>query len=358
MIILVFLARIVFTNGNTVFSNRRTRVIYLTWFILLTFISGFRGLDVGKDTLGYFVGLSDINDLGIQAFVSYNVEPLYTALCLIIGKFTSNGQILLIVCSAIIVACILKFVDQFSIHPTLSVFLYIGLYFFFMSMNGTRQFIGIGILLLATKYARDRKFWHFIIAVLTAIGFHSSCVLGLFIWFLYGKVDSKTNKKAKIFIIAFVCLIMFLSMDIITAWLASHYRNLAYYLVNSGAEEKSGIMLPILCTSVFLIGLCAYTDPEWRNNPDNMFLFYTSEIAAIWSIGSAIFVGLNYNLIQRIGWLYQIYSIALLPNALNSAFFRRLHSITYILIVLAATAYLYYYLRINWHHVVPYSFYF
>ena len=356
MILSIPILKVLFSSGNRIIGKWRQAVLFFSWFVMLTIIVGCRGSSVGTDTSGYLASYHEINALGLSGFKKYNISFLYKLLCVLLYTVSDNPHMILIVCAGITHFCVLYYIKHNSDHSTLSVYLYVALYFLFESMNMMRQFVAIGLVLAAAEQAKQRKLILFLVFILLATGFHSTALLGLVIWWLSGENKETKTIRGRMIILAIVCTVALVFSGQILKVATNYIRNLNYYLMISGAESKAGIMLPILNLIIFLAAIIAAKDEEWISNKRNLFMVYMAEISAIWSIGSSYYINFDYNLIIRIGVTFQIFSICLLPNILTSKFFKKNYIFSYCSIMIAGGLYMSYYLFQNWHRVVPYVF--
>ena len=312
-------------------------------FFILTIISGCRASTVGTDTHAY-LNLFLINNDLLSGFA--NQEILFEFLCKFIGLFTTNAQWLLIVCSAITNFGVLYFAYFNSKNVTLSIFLYISLYFYFFSMNGVRQFVAIGIVLIASEFAKRRKIIPFIVLILLAIGFHSTAIFALILWFVF---DKKLSKKM-IFFIAILLVGGVVVFDRLIPVIVRLFPRYEIYLENSSGFQSGGVMAAVVYTIIFGVGIAAALDKNWYNTGNKAILLIVG-IASIFSIAS-----FSIGILRRVCWMFEIYSIVLIPNLLYSKFYYRSRYYLYIFIVLMGSVYLVYCFSFNWNAVLPYKF--
>ena len=80
-------------------------------------------------------------------------------------------------CAAVTALCVFLAIFRFSRWPSLAAFLYVAGGGYFLSLNIMRQYLAIGVGLLALSFALDRKAWRFLAAVALAAAFHYSAFL-------------------------------------------------------------------------------------------------------------------------------------------------------------------------------------
>ena len=340
IITLIFLLYIVFKK----YRKEHSKGLCAAYFIILTFICGCRASTVGTDTQAY-LNLFLINNDYLQGFA--NQEILFEYLCKLIGMFTSNPQWLLIVCAAITTFGVIFFSYHNSDNIALSVYLYIALYFYFFSMNGVRQFVAIGIMLIASEYARRRNIIPFIILIAIAIGFHNTSVFGIVIWWFY----NPDLKKRNIFFI-FVCLLSgILAFERLIPLISDIFPRYQIYLENSASFSTGGIMAAVVYTVISIAGIGAAFDKNWLKDNRNKAILLLVIISALFSIASY-----SIGILRRVCWMFEIYSIVLLPNLMTSRFYYRCKNTLYLIIIAMGIIYLLYYFSFNWHAVLPYKF--
>lgn len=340
IIALIFLLFVVFRK----YRKEQSKGLCIIYFFILTFISGCRASTVGTDTHAY-LNLFLINNGYLSGYA--NQEILFKYLCKIIGYFTADPQWLLIVCAAITTFGVIFFSYFNSKNIALSVFLYITLYFYFFSMNGVRQFVAIGILLVASEFARRRKIISFVFLIVIAVGFHNTSVFGIVIWWIYNP-----NLKKRNICLIFACLISgILSFDRLVPLIASIFPRYQVYLENSASFSSGGIMAAVIFTIISIAGIGAAIDKNWLNDSHNRALFFLVVIAAIFSIGS-----FSIGILRRVCWMFEIYAIVLVPNLMSSRFYHRSRYYLYVTIVVMGLLYLLYCFSFNWNAVLPYRF--
>ena len=330
-------------------ENYEHRLKYWLWFIILTLVSGLRGENVGTDTRGYLMNFKAYNGFGSG---NTNQELLFSMLNRAIGYFTTNPQWLLIICSAIFNACVLYFIRNNSERTSLSVFYFVALYYYFLAMNGMRQFLAIGFVLIATEFAKKRRVKPFLLFIAIAFGFHKSSIVGIVMWFIY---KPKATVKRMV-AIAIAMIGMILTFASVQGFVAKYFESYSA-LISGRIEYSPGKMMPIIYSFIFLASaFVAFLDKEWREKNENMSLLCISEIAMLWGISPLILTSISTNIAQRIGWPFQIYSMVLIPNLLSSGVFKKHRTLYVLLFIVIGFMHLVYFLLKGWHRVVPYYF--
>lgn len=165
---------------NFSFENKAARIFQsLSMIVILGGLSAARAVSVGTDTQLY-------NNLYSWDFEAENWQnilsskyPLYSLYMYCLHFISSNPQIIIVMNSLIIVTSVAIAIYSYSENVFLSNILYVTLYFFFNSMNISRQFLAIGILLVATVYLNKNKIWLFWILYIVACLVHSTALVGI-----------------------------------------------------------------------------------------------------------------------------------------------------------------------------------
>lgn len=190
--------------ANRYNSKHFVRVIIL----LLTCLAGLRAYSVGLDTSNYITKFEVIEKGNFD--LAYGLETSFKYICYILLKLVNNGTFLLLIFALItnflIVYRLWDFRKIASFSCSVSCY-YMG--FYFMTMNGMRQFCALAITFYATRYLPKKKYFRFILLVLIATLFHQSAIIGILplgLEVFHWKTLSKNQKR---FIGLMICAIPF-----------------------------------------------------------------------------------------------------------------------------------------------------
>lgn len=149
---------------------------------ILIFIGGFRyfvGSDWGvyKALFGRFVGRPLFDVLGEE-------EGFFWAIATIVGWFTSDVNVVFLVCEIIIILCFVPTMAKYSHNLSLTVFLYLAMMDYFTAFNGVRQWVAAAITFASLPLLKERKLFRYLLMILFAYCFHNSAIfmipIGLF----------------------------------------------------------------------------------------------------------------------------------------------------------------------------------
>ncbi len=314
-------------------------------FILLFIVSALRAELIGTDTVNYIntFNLIKVTDFS-QMFDSFRYENGYIVLNKIVSYISSNPQSIIIVTSFIVLYLILNGIKNTSENKVFSVVLFITLYYYFVSFNAIRQYIAIGLLIVAYNYIKKRKLFKFIIFVLIATAFHQLALIFLPLYLFYG---IKLNYK-KLLFIATSFVIFLVGFDTILDFVFSVLPEYSYY---QGTEyfEGGGVLTSLVSGSILLFGLLMRGTTKTDKEFDFLLLIVLfSFLTSLMSTRVILFNRLNY--------YFEIFNIFFIPKAVNMEKNPKLRLIYYIVISSITIFYCVIRLIEGWHRVIPYKF--
>lgn len=181
--------------------NSKTILYFL--ISVFVFFTGFRGEEVGIDTVGYVETWNEalyghllFTELGFQ-FLIYFLQI-----------FTDNEVFLFLTCSLIIyVLIILRLWDFRNIASFPIMILALYMLVFMQSMNIMRQFCGVAIVFYFTRYLFNRQYIRYLLGLIIATSFHTSSILGLSLFGLEILNWKRFSKKRKMIFILLLLLV-------------------------------------------------------------------------------------------------------------------------------------------------------
>ncbi|NLB36202.1 MAG: EpsG family protein [Clostridiales bacterium] len=102
-------------------------------------------------------------------------------------RVTDDAQLFIFICAVISLVPVIYILYKYSYPFDLSIFLFVTMGYFSLSMNGMRQYVAAGILVLGTKYflsERKGAWYKFILIALIAYLFHSSAIIMIPLFFI------------------------------------------------------------------------------------------------------------------------------------------------------------------------------
>lgn len=250
-------------------SERSIFVLYLI-LAIMSFMIGFRGAEVGTDTMSYQM-LYD--NLGRDGYLGYP-EPLFGLLCVgfnLIGLSFQSSQTILIFISLCMTAHVIKY---YSPNYCLSMFMMISLYFLFYSMNIYREMVACFIMVygLNILFNEDLRWTKtkFIFVLLIAATIHKASLFLLPVMFV-----RKWNLSEMIIYFGIISSILIGVMDLggaVFSKLGLYEKDLAEYM-RSGGRVVLALFLSLYWIIAFLY-IYKKSDEVFKRSMYTKLFFY------------------------------------------------------------------------------------
>ena len=171
-------------------------------------------------------------------------------------------------------------------------------------LNGTRQMIGAAFLLVSISYIEKRKFIPFLLLVLIASGFHTTCIVFIAVYFLV-YMDLNPRLLAVITLAIFVFGQFFAN---IANGILSGMDYYSTYLESTYAQKGQGYV--VLAMNILLVVFATFF---YQRENLKFKIYYNLQVVALWA--SAL-TG-KIVLIDRYRMVFGLASIILVPMTLN-----------------------------------------
>ncbi len=231
-----------------------------------TFISTFRYIDVGTDTVFYLNIYNDnkcfnlLQYLKIYGQPNHTYEIGYQQILWLSYKFNGGYNFVKFLSSLLIVLFSWKgslyYHRKFKINSGLCMF-YLYLMEFSYSLNGVRYSIALSIFFYSFQYVIEKKILNYLFYCAIMLLFHTSLAIALPLY-LINFVQTKSKKKIKqtkyfwiIFIITLTVMLRTL-ISIAIPYLSSVFGKLDNYEIDTSAQFGIGVLMFFL---LFLIPL-------------------------------------------------------------------------------------------------------
>lgn len=300
-----YLSLLLFCGIFAWMADRRSSKLFL-WLIILSLslVAGFRAYSVGIDTQRYVDKFSYIYR-GMFRY-AYGFEESFKYICYVVLHIVPNASFLLGLLSFITnAAIILRFWEyrKLSSFPCMVVFYYMS--FYFMSLNGVRQFVAVAIVFWGTRYLGQKKFFSFIVCICIASLFHHTAILALFLLLLnlFQWKDLYRSQK-QLFILFALCL------PLIVVLLSNNLNQYSrYFAIRS---FNIGMIIPV---KLILWMLCLFLTAHSFRYQDFLFGIdnasrFNIQISYINYLIGLILAALVYffpTFIERISWYFYVY---------------------------------------------------
>lgn len=279
----------------------------IQYWLIVTFISALPLIyisairyNVGADYMSYYeYYISVLGDAGQGRY-----EILYYLANKIIAVFQLPVPWLFGFTAALFLIPVYKRILNDSPYPYMSIFLLLGMTYYFFFLNGTRQMIGAAFLLLSIPFIEKRKIIPFVALVLIATGFHTTCIVFLGIYFLI-----YMNLSPKILTALTICVFLFGQILGDTAnRILSGMEYYSVYLQTSYATRGQGYI--VLAMNIVLV---IFSTIFYQRDNRKFKIYYNLQVIALWA--SAL-TG-KIVLIDRYRMVFGLASIILVPMTLQ-----------------------------------------
>jgi len=329
--------------------------------VVLSFVAGFRGYYVGRDTRNYIAIFSYLEGNGTFSNVvltTLNKDAGFGFMCKVLLSIFHNYSCLFLIFAIIIYGLtIYRFWElRDKISFSIATFAFYSFYFF-ETMNTVRQFCAVAIVFWATRYLQKRRYIPFMISVLIAtVLFHRSALLGilylaieLFLWKDLEKIQRRLLSALVFFGVIFSGYI-FSRIGIFTEQYQHYFRS---------AEANIGLrviaLLIIFFVSLFLYRKNYNLNDENDSEQGEQYLVRNTRIYYLLScaLGS---IGYFFDYMGRIGYFFAFYQFVYFGILSRERFWQYRWILKAMMYVIIAYV-LFNYIFVNngaWHH--PYQF--
>ena len=330
--------------------NVKKRSFLLISFIIIVFLMSTRTFSTGTDTRMYISFFEKVSNYKFNLKIIGNYyEPLFIIINILLSYISSNPRFFIIVTSSIICYAFYTLIKKNSKNYFLSVLIFIGLLFFYSTMNTIRQYLAISIIIFGYNFIKNKKILPYMICVVLATLMHSSALVGILIYPLY-------NMKYNRFRVIIIFLIAIVSNIFISDLINNIYTILNrtnYYEYRIGKENISNLIHMILYLIIYLFSLYLTKKNKINNEGHNSFYLYIFIMTSAFSL-----IAMNLNVLSRATTYFNIFSIICIPNVIEENIKNRKNKFI-ITIVLILFLFIYsnviIYLRPEWNTAFNYK---
>lgn len=195
-------------------SIRSKRIMTFMSCLILCLTAGLK-YETGVDWATYEAIFSlqwpigKVLDYGVGEFFSqFGFEPGYMVLTATVKQLGGSIQWVYFIIALINIVLLYKTATYYTSHPVLVFLGYYCFVFFILDMSGVRQALAVNILLYGTRYAIDRRFWHYLMWVVLAMLFHQTALFFLILYPLFGQQRLPMGRWLIIYFCSIVVLIL------------------------------------------------------------------------------------------------------------------------------------------------------
>ena len=300
------LASFIFTWFATHVKHNHNKEGIVYW-LLVTFVAAFPLIyisairfNVGADYIPYYrYYLGILNGAGQGRY-----EVLYYLANKLVACFHLSAPWLFGFAAALFLMPVYKRIMSDSPYRYMSIFLLLGMTYFFYFLNGTRQMIGAAFLLLSIPYIEKRKFIPFLLLIVIATGFHTTCIVFLAVYFLiYMDLNPKLLAAITVAVFVFGQFLANIVNDVLSRM--DYYSS---YLESTYVQRGQGYV--VLLMNILLV---VFTTFFYQKENSKFKIYYNLQVIALWA--SAL-TG-KIVLIDRYRMVFGLASVVLVPMTLN-----------------------------------------
>lgn len=172
-------------RGQVVNVDKRNERAIVAFFVILLFLICFRDESIGADTMQYKYHFEKISELQWSEVWNYGYEIGFVVLYKLVASIFKEYRAVMIIVALLSFVPIAMLYRKNNKNAYVAIVFFITFGFAFGAFAGARQPIALAIIALAYPKIKEKKFWHFLCAVLIALLFHQSAFFALFLYPLY-----------------------------------------------------------------------------------------------------------------------------------------------------------------------------
>ncbi|MGN0661267.1 MAG: EpsG family protein [Oscillospiraceae bacterium] len=297
------------------YNNGTTLFLAIIIFALPVFFIGMR-TDF-NDTYAYMQGFNNLST-SFSSLLAKSDKKGYGFIVYewIIKKFiTKDVNVFFMITATINASALIKLYYKYSTSFVYSVLLFFLSMSFTNMMGGIRQFLAVSLIIFASDYIFQKKFFKFLILMLLAYSIHATAIIWLFIFFL---VQGKPWNPKIISIIILALLAVFM-VDNFTNILSDALEGTDYegYTTQFAKDDGSSIFHTLIAAVPAAIAFWKRKEIAEKNQKHIFVMVNCSIIAVLVSLLANFTSGI---LIGRFPIYLTLYNFALLPWMFENVF--------------------------------------
>ena len=301
----------VFVISKKTISRKNAQGIFMVVsFMGMLIISGCRGLNVGNDTFMYIRYFSPLRGFVDINYMAKRFEVGFRFINCAIAQFTHDPHHLLILTSLAILLMVFITAAKESAAPWYSVLMFLLLMFYYSSMCIMRQYLAMGVTMIAFNRLKHGEKLTFIVLEVIATLIHSSAVVGFIIMPLM--MIQLTPRKSILLIIASIVVALLFERLLglffrLVPRFATYMNSEKYY-----QENKLGTWINVLIWFILFL----VVNHSFQHFPDHTNGEKIEYLCALLSFSIQL-AAVQGAVISRITSYFALMFIVSVPNALN-----------------------------------------
>lgn len=321
----VLLSTYIFSLLSRLMKERNKNINSLYFLVLcisiIIVVASFR-TNIG-DTLTYAGSYEEIRNKTLGEELKNKGDIGFYVITYYLHKINPNPQFMIFFTALITQLLYFKFFLKYRTYLELEVFMYIAAGSYFVTMNGIRQSLAAGIIVMATKYIIENKFRKFLLMIIIATTIHQSAFIMIPIYFI---VKTKPWSK-KIFIMIGIAVIGTLLFYELLPILEKALEGTNYQHYIKSFQENTGDGANFLRTAVAAVplALAFLRRKDLKDTPANRIFVNLSVINFIFMLFS-----LQTWVFARFTIYFNMYNFILLPYLISTWKDRKEKKIIYV----------------------------
>ena len=303
-------------DDATTGSGVRVNVFIIASFVAFSVLSAARADSVGMDTSSYSMVYKMFAEgksiTSVESFAT-TIEYGYLLFTQMITRLFHSRFVFFLINGIIIYGCYLKYIHKYSCDLVMSVMLFTSL-FFTSTFNVMRQYVAVGVLLIALIRFKKRKYISTALLFVASFLVHQSTLIffPLFVLFL---IPNKGHKILFIEIgIVFTFAVIRIPVIFDRMLVLFNYGRLRNG-IHFKASDSSGIMAWLYLLIVFVGVVVSLMKKEKEDEEEFAFNLITA------SVGTGFALLAKYNeMFARAGVGYIFFIVLLIPQIVNTLF--------------------------------------
>jgi hypothetical protein len=353
MILVTYLfTNILFRNNNKIYVT--LILIFLSIFVI------FRDSSVGNDTIEYirfFYNSHEITEVISDINVS-RYEIGYVIINDLVKTLSDNYTILFFVTTMIYFITIGILISKYSKNPLLSITLFYGLGFYFISFNLIRQILALSFIMVGFMMKSNGKNVVSIIFVILATFIHETAIVVLPIFIFYRtiyKVLFHNKKRIYTYIVstmfAILISVFFDNIQNVLFYIFPRYQSYFFSIYSEGTIRLASVLMYTFL--LVLVFVSSVFNKHYRNSYKSTDILNFSEVFLYFAL-MTLFVSFNLNLLDRLVYYFSFPILIFYPNVIRT--YKNRHLITLgtiiLLCIYISTIVLF---RPEWSGIFPYN---
>lgn len=337
---------------NLYYRNKKRILFLLVAILIPVIIAGMRGIQCGADSAVYIGNASHPTTDTLLEIISK--QGIFESLYIESNKLATifnTPRAPLIFWALVTIAIIVWWILHSTKHVGIVYFMYLFM-FFTTSINVSRQYAALSVIMLSSKFIIDRKWIKYYICIVFACMIHTSALFMIPVYFLWTKKQNIIDKK--------LCVIIIIGLIVLVSQLQSFLDNLSgydtgvdsinrYLSYNDEAGSKNrDFFLEIFTTIVILLHIKKLTKIKKENQLYMLLLCIGLCLTA---------TGFVSPFVKRVAVYFTIYKIALIPQLIEIYEGRERFIVKILIVAFVMTQFILVYFVLGQAMVIPYSWY-